>query len=115
MKKDGNYLGEHVFLDASRIFKGGTCDWSSILEKSLSHQTKSLKDGKQKLYTCAPIWQELYVRTKKDQQARKPPTGAEPSREAKKRKTGRPDTSRPRDKTPGTTEVPQPNDAKKEG
>ena len=64
LKKDGNYLGEHAFMDASRIFNGGTCDWATILEKSLSNQTRSLKEGKQKLYTCAPIWQRIVYHDK---------------------------------------------------
>ena len=37
------------------------------------------------------------------------------ARETKKRKTGRPDTPRPRDKAPGTVEASQPTDAKREG
>lgn len=88
LKKDKSYLGESVMKDATRILNGGQADWAKILEKALDTQTRGLKEGKQKMYSCAPIWQQLYEKTRQEQKAKRTITEHEPeaTKEGKRRK-----------------------------
>lgn len=58
-KKDDKYLAQQVFMDAARVIDGGKCDWAKMLEKAMITQMTAIKEKGQKLYTYAPIWQEL--------------------------------------------------------
>ncbi|KAI5082713.1 hypothetical protein GOP47_0002456 [Adiantum capillus-veneris] len=60
LKKDDKHLFEHVFLDIARVFKGGQGDWAKLLAESMANQMQAVTEKGHKLYTCAPIWQELY-------------------------------------------------------
>ena len=54
------------------MFEGGSCDWARFLEKSIATQMVAIKEKGQKLYTCAPIWQELYQKATKKSIEKRP-------------------------------------------
>ena len=61
-----------MFTEAARVFQGGRCDWAKVLEKAMATQMVAIKDKGQKLYTCAPVWQELYKKRPEEPRRRGP-------------------------------------------
>ena len=60
LKKDDKYLSEQVFMEAAKLLEDGKGDFAKILERAIHTQINTIKDKGQKLYTCVPMWQELY-------------------------------------------------------
>ena len=67
LKKDDKYIAETVFMKAAVLLQGGKADLASILEKAIASQMVAIKEKGQKLYTCAPIWAELYKQKRREQ------------------------------------------------
>ena len=60
LKKDDKHLGEQVFPKVAKVLEGGNCNFEKMLERALRVQMTAIEVKGQRLYTCAPIWQDLY-------------------------------------------------------
>ena len=60
LKKYGKHLAEQVFVEIARLIIEDTVDSAKLLEKARMTQMIDVKEKGQKLYTCAPTWEELY-------------------------------------------------------